>query len=101
MSDKNDSMRIAYTRAATRHRVAKESIRHVISHCGVPFEEDPPETGSEVRDVRLVYIGDDAAGVALEVIAVEVSDGELLVIHAMRLRSKYKQRYEEAKRWRL
>jgi len=30
--------------------------------------------------------------------AVELPKGGLLVIHAMRLRNKYRQRYEEAKR---
>lgn len=59
--------------------------------------EDPPDMASDVLDVRLVYLGDDAAGVPLEVIAVEAPEGQLLVIHAMRLRNKYKQEYEQAK----
>jgi hypothetical protein len=33
--------------------------------------------------------------------AVEGSKGELVVIHAMELRVKYRDQYEEAKRWRL
>jgi hypothetical protein len=36
----------------------------------------------------------------LEVLAVERFDGDLLVIHAMPLRDKYKEMYEEAKQWR-
>lgn len=46
-------------------------------------------------------MGDDAAGRALEVIAVEGPGGEPIVIHAMALCDKYKAQYEEAKRWRL
>jgi hypothetical protein len=38
---------------------------------------------------------------AIEVIAVEGSKEALIVIHAMALRKKYTDQYEEAKRWRL
>ncbi len=68
---------------------------------GLRFDEPPPEGDVEVLDPRFVYLGDDADGRPLEVLAVEVSDGRLVVIHAMLLRNKYKLRYEEAKRWRL
>jgi hypothetical protein len=51
-----------------------------------------------VPDIRLVFLGDDAQGKPLEVMAIELPDGGLLVIHAMSLRSKYRQRYEETKR---
>jgi hypothetical protein len=39
-------------------------------------------------------------GVQLEVMAVELDDGSLLVIHAMPLRERYREQYEEAKEWR-
>jgi hypothetical protein len=45
--------------------------------------------------MRLVYLGDDAGERALEVMAVELPGGELLVIHAMPLRAKYRRQYEE------
>jgi hypothetical protein len=54
-----------------------------------------------VLDSRLVCLGDDADGRAIEVIVVEGSKEELIVIHAMALREKYRDQYEEAKRWRL
>ncbi len=95
------SVGVRFARSATRHRVSKESIKHVIAHCGLHFDEPPPEGDTEVLDPRFVYLGDDVEGCPLEVIAVEVSDGKLVVIHAMPLRDKYKLRYEEAKRWRL
>jgi hypothetical protein len=43
--------------------------------------------------------GDDADGVPLEVLAVELEDESLLVIHAMELRRRYQGKYEEAKQW--
>jgi hypothetical protein len=45
--------------------------------------------------MRLVYLGDGVDGRPLEVMAVELPTGELLVIHAMPLRSKYRSQYEE------
>jgi hypothetical protein len=104
MSDRSDrvsSMGVRFARSATKHRVSKENIRHVIAHCGLSFEESAPTRDEEVLDRRLVCLGDDAAGRALEVIAVEGPGSELIVIHAMALRNKYKAQYEEAKKWRL
>jgi hypothetical protein len=52
-------------------------------------------------DERLLFLGDDEEGVALEVMAVELQVGGLYVIHAMDLRERYRAPYEEAKRWRI
>jgi hypothetical protein len=46
----------------------------------------------------MVYLGEDAQGQVLEVMAVEVENHEMLVIHAMPLRNKYKKKYEEEAR---
>jgi hypothetical protein len=89
---------VRFARSASRHRVSKESIQRVIAHYVIRFEEPPPAGREGVPDTRLVFLGDDAEGKALEVMAVELPKGGLLVIHAMRLRNKYRQRYEEAKR---
>jgi hypothetical protein len=56
---------------------------------------------AEAMDDRLLYLGDDGEGQELEVMAVEGSKGELVVIHAMELCEKYRDQYEEAKQWRL
>lgn len=103
MSDKTAMFNgvIKFARSATRHRVSRERSRCVIEHCGWRFIEVPLSSKAEVLDPRLLYLGDDAEGCRLEVIAVETARDELLVIHAMRLRGKYEQRYEEAKKWRL
>ena len=47
--------------------------------------------------VRLLILGDDDSGRALEVIAVEEDEG-LVVIHAMDLRPKFRALHEEGKR---
>lgn len=49
------------------------------------------------HSIRIVYLGEDLAGRAIEVMAVALDGGGLLVIHAMPIRKKYKTRYEEAK----
>lgn len=99
MSDKIarvDSLSLRFARSATRHRIAKDQIRHVIASYRVRFEEPPPsEEAARPRATRIVYLGDDAHGRALEVMAVEGKQGDLLVIHAMALREKYLRRYEE------
>lgn len=59
----------------------------------------PPPSGQQ--DERLIYLGDDEDGIAIEVMAVELDDGGIYVIHAMTLRKKYREQYEEAKRWRI
>lgn len=64
------------------------------------FDQEPPADSAEGVSPRLVFLGDDADGIALEVMAVELDDGSLLVIHAMALRDRYREQYEEAKKWR-
>lgn len=94
------AMGLRFARSATRHRVSKDRIRYVVEHHSVSFEEPPPAGSPGARSVRLVFLGDDAHGHALEVMAVQRADEDLLVIHAMPLRHKYRPQYEEAKRWR-
>jgi hypothetical protein len=70
----------------------------VIEHCGLRFRILAPPGHA---DDRLLYLGDDDNGVPLEVVAVELGPDELLVIHAMPLRTKYRRQYLEAERWRV
>jgi hypothetical protein len=69
----------------------------VIESCGLVFLVPPPPAG---LDERLLFLGDDAGGVALEVMAIELESGGILVIHAMELRARYRPYYDEAIRWR-
>ena len=80
--------------------MTRARILHVIEHCGLRFAQAPPAGGPASQTTRLVYLGDDAAGVALEVMAVALAGGDLLVLHAMPLREKYRTQYEEARKWR-
>lgn len=87
-----------FARAASRHWVDKISIRYAIVNHHVHLEEPPPSNGPGSRSMRHVYLGEDVDGRALEVMAVELPSGGLLVIHAMPLRAKYRRQYEEAKK---
>jgi hypothetical protein len=99
MSDtiaKLDGPNVRFVRSATRHRISRDRIRHVIANYRVRIEEPPPDTeGARARSTRVVYPGDDDHGHALEVMAVAGEHDELLVIHAMELRDKYRKRYED------
>jgi hypothetical protein len=90
-------VKLKWARAATKHRISRERSRYVIEHCGLLFEEEPPAEAPAGASTRLVFLGDDAKGTALEVMAVELEDGSLLVIHAMQLRGRYRKQYEEVK----
>lgn len=93
-------MELKWARAATKHRISHERSRYVIEHCGLRFEQEPPASSPVDASVRLVFLGDDEDGLALEVMAVELDDDSLFVIHAMQLRDRYLKQYEEAKKWR-
>jgi hypothetical protein len=86
---------LRWARSATKHRVSRERSRHVIEHAKVCFRIPALDDG----DDRLLYLGDDADGVALEVMAVELESGELFVIHSMPMREGYRGQYREARRW--
>lgn len=89
---------LRWARSATKHRISRGRSRYVIERCVLVFDEEAP-TGDRVdRDPRVVLLGDDAGGVALEVIGIELEDESLLVIHAMPLRERYRRQYEEAKK---
>ena len=93
-------MNLQWARAAAKHRISRERSRYVIEHCGLRFEQESSAVAPAGTSSRLVFLGDDAEGVALEVMAVELEGESLLVIHAMALRDRYREQYEEAKRWR-
>jgi len=88
----------ALRRSATKHSITHDQIRYVIDHCGLPFTVPAPP-GAAGGD-RLLFLGDDSQGVPLEVVALEVEETDLLVIHAMKMRPRYQQPYEEALPWR-
>lgn len=97
MSDKMDSIwdALRFARSASRHRISKRAITHVIVNYSVRFEQAPPPGGPASRSTRIVYLGEDLHGRRLEVMAVLGPDRELIVIHAMPLRRKYLTVYPE------
>jgi len=90
-------VKLRWARAATKHRISRDRSRYVVEQCGLRFEEEPPANAPAGASARLVFLGDDAKGTALEVMAIELEDGSLLVIHAMPLRDRYRDQYEEVK----
>ncbi len=101
MSDKSDRLggpSARFARSASKHRISRDSSQHVIAHYRVRFEQPPPPESPASRSIRIVYLGEDMHGRTLEVMAVKRHSGELLVIHAMPLRERYRKRYEEAPR---
>lgn len=90
--------RLRWARSATKHRISRTRIHDVLEHCALIFEKDPPARHPGGRDLRWVFLGEDSTSVALEVIAVEADDGNLVVIHAMKMRSRYRDTYEEVGR---
>ena len=83
------------TQAARKHGITDGHMRFVIEHCGLVFDQPAP-----VGQDRVVYLGDDAHGVPLEVVAVANAAGDLRVTHAMKLREKYRREYEGDVPWR-
>lgn len=91
-------MRIRWARSATKHRISRRRSRYVIENAGLRFRISGPE---EAGEDRLLYLGDDESGLALEVMAVEIEGDDLYVIHAMPMRKRYESQYQEAKKWRI
>ena len=69
-------------RACSQAWVSRTAVRHAVEHAGVAFVRpaEPPKR----PDDAILFVGDDATGERLEVVGVELDDGRLRVIHAMR-----------------
>lgn len=83
-------MPVTFARSASRHGISRERSRFVVEHCRLPFYAP---SDSDLRAV-VMYLGLDQYGVALEVAAVEAGPDDLIVIHAMRLRRKFRPEFE-------
>ena len=78
--------------SARKHGISDARMLHVVATCPLPMEH-PEATG------QVIFLGPDQNGVPLEVVAFEDDEGELTIIHAMRLRPSYKNVYEEVMKW--
>ena len=81
-------MEIRWAKSAGRHRISRARSGHVVGTAETIIRESAPED-SPLEDDRIVFLGPDPNGVMLEVVAVEIEQG-LLVIHAMKMRSQYR-----------
>lgn len=90
MLNNNEATRVEFTQSARRHKIGRARVLQVLARpvVVVRIEEDHDPR------VRMLVVGDDASGRAIEVIAVEEA-GRLVVIHAMDLRQKFRALYEE------
>jgi hypothetical protein len=79
---------ISWAQSATKHGISRERSGHVARTAEAIISEPPPED-SPLEDDRIVFLGPDPNGVMLEVMALETDQG-LLIIHAMKLRRKYR-----------
>ncbi|GMU41616.1 MAG: hypothetical protein AMXMBFR23_24820 [Chloroflexota bacterium] len=84
----SQAMDVRFTRSARKHRVGKARVVAAMEDSGEPQRIPASEPG---ESDRLLWIGRDAAGVLIEVIAVERPDA-LLVIHAMPLHYRDRRR---------
>jgi hypothetical protein len=90
-----DGENIIWARSSTRHRISRARTLFAIKRAGICFEDG----AGRVDELRLYFFGDDQGGGPLEILAVEGRDGGLLVIHSVRLRARFMDRYREALRW--
>ena len=78
-------MAIVFRRSAGRHGISPERATFVVERCPCPLYA--PDNDADELD-RVVFLGPDAGGVPLEVVGIELENGDLVVIHAMRLRRR-------------
>ncbi|MGZ8761191.1 MAG: hypothetical protein ACXWXV_11570 [Aeromicrobium sp.] len=88
-------MAIRFTPSAHRHGISADRALYVIENCPLAFYLDPTST----RPDRLLFLWHDLNGAPIEVVAVEEGKGDLLVIHAMRMRRSYESKLLEVGGW--
>lgn len=81
---------LRFHHSAFKHGIDRERIRHVVRNCPCPLY---PATPSADDQDLVLFLGPDQHGVPLEVVALELADESLLVIHAMKLRLSYAEAY--------
>ncbi len=84
-------MLIRFTQSARKHKIGTTRVRHVLAHTTVAFTIP----GGDGKAERTVWLGADHEGRVLEVMTINIDDG-LLVIHAMDIRPKYRDHYNQA-----
>jgi hypothetical protein len=81
MVSRYDTRHVEIYRSARTHGIADDDVLHAVEHALAVGEQD---------DGKVLYLGPDRAGNLLEVVSVMREDGSEIVIHAMRMRARYK-----------
>jgi len=81
---------LRFHRSAARHGIARDRVAYVLDHAQAWLEQD---------NATVLVLGPDQRGVPLEIVVIELADGEVLVIHAMRMRGSYMPLYRQVMRW--
>jgi hypothetical protein len=76
--------------SAAKRGIARDRVDHVVTHARAMFAQG---------DHAILLLGPDQRGVPLEIVLVELEDGDVLVIHAMRMRRRYAGLYARVMRW--
>jgi hypothetical protein len=94
-----EEARITFARSATKHRISRERSLYVIERSGLQLVDRYRNPANSGVDQRIYFLGDDLEEVPLEVVAVELDEEEFTVIHAMKLRNRFRGLYEGASLW--
>lgn len=78
-------MAVRFAPSSARHGITEERALSVLTNHVVAWYAEDMRDGAD----RIMFLGMDSHGVALEVLAIESSPGDLLVIHAMKMRTSY------------
>lgn len=95
----HEEAQIRFARSATKHRISRERSQYVIENCGIQLVDRAWERETSSMEKRVVFIGDDLEGVALEVIAAEEDEDAFVVVHAMNVRKRFRGLFEEVRQW--
>ena len=88
-------MAIRFAHSAYRHGISEDRALYVIANCPSPsYPDDPLPAGD-----RVMFLWADRDGVPLEVGAIELDSGDLLIVHAMRMRTVYQPEYARLLKW--
>lgn len=96
-----DAIELHWVPAATAQGVSRERSERVVRSCGLRFTHRTHYDGPAPDQWPILFVGEDAQGVALEVSAIAVGEEEFLVFHAREMREEYGWLLERAREWRL
>jgi hypothetical protein len=94
------SIELHWMPAAIARGISRERSAQLVRSCGVRFSNRTDRDAPAPYDWPVLFVGEDAEGVALEVAAIGVGEEAFLVLHASELRDEYRGLLERAREWR-